>query len=142
VAQLRRREAAFTRLGARVVLVGLGTVRETEIFKTRFDVPFDMLSDPQRRLFKAFELRRGTPSELLSVGTVVKGLSAMFRGYRMGAPQGDVNQLPGVFVIDTAGSVRFSHYARDASDHPDPAVILEVLRTEWNPRAAAAAGEE
>jgi hypothetical protein len=58
----------------------------------------------------------------------VKGLSAMARGHAIGIPKGDVRQLPGVFIIDSGGRVRFSHFAQDPADHPDPEALLAFLR--------------
>lgn len=60
---------------------------------------------------------------------IIKGFSAMAKGHVMGVPEGDVRQLPGVFVINTDGQVEFSHYAENPSDHPDPDGILEILHS-------------
>jgi alkyl hydroperoxide reductase subunit AhpC len=127
VAQLRQRKDAFHRAGARVVLVGLGTPEETAAFKTRFDVPFPMISDPEKRLFAAFGLKQMSPAGILSPGMALKGVAAMLKGHGMGLPKGDVRQLPGVFIIDAGGRIRFSHYARGPADHPSPQVILDAL---------------
>jgi peroxiredoxin len=128
VAQLRQKKDRFKRLGARVVLVGLGTPQETAAFKDQFKVPFAMIADPQKRLFKAFHLKQTSLGGLLSVGMAVKGLSAMARGHGIGIPKGDVRQLPGVFIIDSGGRIQFSHFARDPADHPDPETLLAFLQ--------------
>jgi peroxiredoxin len=128
VAQLRQEKDRFKQLGARVVLVGLGTPEETAAFKTQFKVPFAMIADPEKKLFKAFHLKQASLGGLLSVGMAVKGLSAVARGHGIGIPKGDVRQLPGVFIIDTGGRIRFSHFARDPADHPKPEVLLAFLR--------------
>ncbi|BBO70390.1 hypothetical protein DSCA_43200 [Desulfosarcina alkanivorans] len=125
---MRREKNQFDRLGTRVVLVGLGTPEETAAFKARFKVPFDMIADPQKRLFAAFHLKRASLGGLLSVGMAAKGVSAVVRGHGMGLPKGDVRQLPGVFIIDSGGRIRFSHFARDPADHPEPEVLLAALR--------------
>jgi peroxiredoxin len=130
VAQLRRHADQFERYGARVVLVGLGSVAETAAFKSRFDVPFAMIADPEKQLFSAFGLKRASTGSLFSMGMAVKGLTALAKGHGPGMPSGDVRQLPGVFIIDTDGSVRFSHYAADPSDHPSADALLDVLRAE------------
>ena len=70
------------------------------------------------------------PSSMLSVGLAIKGFMTMAKGHHMGVPKGDVLQLPGVFIIDTAGRIRYSHYARDPSDHPDPDSLLNVLQSD------------
>jgi len=128
VAQLRQKADGFKRLDARLVLVGLGTPEETAAFKDQFRVPFTMIADPEKRLFKAFHLKQASLGGLLSVSMAVKGLSAMARGHTIGIPKGDVRQLPGVFIIDRGGRIRFSHYAKDPADHPDPEALLAFLR--------------
>jgi peroxiredoxin len=130
VAQLRQHKERFGRLGAQVVLVGLGTTGETADFKKNFDVPFPMIADPQKHLFKAFQLKQGSTTDLLSANMLVKGMSAMFKGHRMGVPKGDVRQLPGVFIIDTGGEIRFQHYAKGPADHPDAEDLLQALQRE------------
>jgi len=127
---LRREKEAFDQLGAQVVLVGLGNVTETAVFKKRFKVPFAMIADPEKQLFEAFRLKQASAGSLLSAKMVFKGVSAMARGHRMGVPQGDVRQLPGVFIIDTAGRIRFSHHAVSPADHPAPETLLGVLHGE------------
>ena len=101
MAQLRQKEKQFQRLGARVVLVGLGTPKETAAFKAQFNVPFPMISDSEKLIFSAFHLKQTSVGSLLSLGMAMKGLSAMVRGHRMGIHKGDVRQLPGVFIIDS-----------------------------------------
>ena len=128
MAQLRREKEAFERLGAQVLLVGLGSVAETARFRERFDVPFPMVADPEKRLFEAFRLKSASMGSLLSAGMMVKGLKAMAKGHAMGTPQGDVRQLPGVFIIDTTGRIRFSHHASGPADHPKPETLLGALQ--------------
>ena len=125
---MRRKKEAFDHLGARVVLVGLGDVEETAAFKKRFEVPFTMIADPEKRLFRAFRLKQASVGSLLSAKMIVKGVTAMAKGHRMGTPRGDVRQLPGVFIIDTDSRIRFSHHAATPADHPQPEALLDVLR--------------
>ena len=127
---MRREKEAFDQVGARVVLVGLGSVGETATFKERFEVPFAMIADPQKHLFRAFRLKQASVGSLFSAQMIAKGVSAMAKGHSIGKPKGDVRQLPGVFIIDTAGLIRFSHYAASPADHPRPEILLDVLRCE------------
>jgi peroxiredoxin len=124
---LRQHKDRFEDIGARVLLVGMGSTEEAEEFRKRFDLPFSIVCDPDRKLYKQFTLQRMKPWDLLSPALALRGISAMAQGHLMGIPSGDVRQLPGVFVIDKAGMIRYSHYARDAADHPEPDEILEVL---------------
>lgn len=127
---MRHRKDAFDRLGAMVVLVGLGNVDDTAAFKKRFEIPFTMIADPEKRLFEAFRLRQASSGSLLSAGTVVKGLKALAKGHGIGVPQGDVRQLPGVFIIDSNGRIQFSHHASGPEDHPPAEVLLDVLHSD------------
>ena len=128
--QLRRREDDFQQLGARVVLVGLGTPEDAAAFKDRFDIPFPIIADPEKVLYKAFHLKQATTTALLSPGMAVKGVSAMLRGFGIGMPTGDVRQLPGVFIIDTDGVVRYRYFAEGPADHPEPDLLLEKIRSD------------
>jgi peroxiredoxin len=127
VAQLRREKDAFDRLGAAVVLVGLGSVEQTAAFKERFDVPFPMIADPEKQLFEAFRLKQASAGSLLSAKLVFRGVTAMAKGHGIGVPKGDVLQLPGVFIIDTDGRILFSHHASGPADHPRPETLLAAL---------------
>ena len=129
---MRRQEDQFQQLGARIALVGLGTVEETAAFKAQYNVPFPMIADPEKRLFKAFQLKQATSKALLSVGMAMKGLAALAKGHGIGIPKGDVRQLPGVFIIDTDGRIRFSHFAKDPADHPAADDLLQLLKSNPN----------
>lgn len=130
---MHREKDRFDELGARVVLVGLGDTEASADFRRRFEVPFPVIADPQKALFEAFDLGQATVGSLLSPGLAARGVAALFKGHGIGVPSGDVRQLPGVFIIDTGGRVRFSHYAAHPADHPDAAVLLEALRTGGKP---------
>ena len=125
---MRREKHRFVEAGAQVVLVGMGTPAETNAFAAKYDLPYPIVSDPAKLMYRAFDLKRMAPWGFLAPEVVLKGVSAMARGHHMGLPQGDVRQLPGVFVISTAGKIVFSHYATDPADHPAVAVILEALK--------------
>jgi peroxiredoxin len=128
VAQLRREKHRFAEAGVQVVLVGMGTPAESSAFAAKYDVPFPIVSDPGKMMYRTFDLKRMAPWGFLAPEVVLKGVSAMARGHHMGLPQGDVRQLPGVFVINTAGEIVFSHYAVDPADHPSVTVILEAVK--------------
>ncbi len=127
---MRREKDAFDRLGAAVVLVGLGSVEQTAAFKERFDVPFPMIADPEKQLFEAFRLKQASAGSLLSAKMVFRGVTAMAKGHGIGVPKGDVLQLPGVFIIDTDGRILFSHHASGPADHPPPEKLLAALRAD------------
>ena len=111
-----------------MVLVGLGDVEQTAAFKDRFDVPFPMIADPEKRLFEAFRLKQASAGALFSAKMVLRGVAAMAKGHGIGVPKGDVRQLPGVFIIGTEGRILFDHHAAGPADHPSPETLLAALR--------------
>jgi len=63
----------------------------------------------------------------ISPSLALKGVAAMVGGHSLGTPQGDVRQLPGVFIINTTGEIVYSHFSRNPADHPDAETIIAAL---------------
>lgn len=124
---MRSRKEDFARVGARVVLVGMGSPEECTAFLQKFDIPFPMISDSKQALYRQFHLERMSPLGVFSPAVAIKGLAAIARGSGIGRPIGDVLQLPGVFVLDAGGRIVFSHQPAGPADHADPDRILKVL---------------
>jgi len=129
VAQLRRSRKSFEKAKAQIVLVGMGTPAESAEFAARYDVPFPIVADPEKKLYRKFGLKQMSTLGFLSPSVALKGVAAIVGGHGIGLPQGDVRQLPGVFVIDTAGEIIFSHFSKNPADHPDAKTILATIDT-------------
>jgi peroxiredoxin len=127
VAQLRRNKNSFANAGAQVVLVGMGTPSESAEFAAKFNVPFPIVADPEKKLYRKFELKQMSTLGFFSPSVALKGVAAIVGGNGIGRPQGDVRQLPGVFIINTAGQIVFSHFSNNPADHPDAKTILAAL---------------
>jgi len=108
-------------------MVGMGTVEQTAAFKEKFDVPYAMASDPERKLYRKFQIGFMPLASIFYPRVIGRTLSALTRGHGVGIPYGDVRQLSAVFVIETDGTISYGHYARDSSDHPQPQAILDHL---------------
>lgn len=76
------------------------------------------IADPDRVLYRALELQRGSFLELFGPRVWMGGLRALLRGHGVGMLQGDGFQMPGAFVIHHGHVVR-SFRAAAASDQPD-----------------------
>jgi alkyl hydroperoxide reductase subunit AhpC len=125
---LRRNKNSFAKAGARVVLVGLGTPAESAEFAAKYKVPFAIVADKDKKLYRKFGLKQMSPLGFLSPGLALKGVAAIAGGHGIGMPQGDVRQLPGVFLINTTGQIVFSHFAGNPADHPDVATLMAAIR--------------
>ena len=125
---MRRNKKSIEKAGAQVVLVGMGTPSESAEFAVKFNVPFPIVADPEKKLYRKFELKQMSTLGFLSPSVALKGVAAIVGGHGIGMPQGDVHQLPGVFIIDTAGQIVFSHFSSNPADHPDSKTILAALQ--------------
>lgn len=124
---MRQTKSRFDKIGAQIILVGMGDREQTETFRRDFAPEFSIVCDPERRLYQAYGLKRAGLFQMASPSMFVKGMKALGSGVGMGIPQGDVLQLSGVFIIDTQGSVRFSYHAANPADHPTPEELLSAL---------------
>ena len=124
---MRRNKKKFEKAKARVVLVGLGTPSEADEFAAKYNIPFPIVADPEKKLYRKFGLKQMSTLGFLSPGLALKGVTAILGGHGIGMPQGDIRQLPGVFIINTAGQIIFNHIAENPADHPDVATILAAL---------------
>jgi peroxiredoxin len=111
------------------VAVTQGNPEQAQTLCDRFQAPFPCLADPQRSGYKAFELKRGTVWQVLGPASVLRGMEAARKGHHIERAIGDVMQLPGTFIIDRDGIVRYARYARHAADHPSVAELVEALRS-------------
>ena len=128
MAQLRRNKKSIEKAGAQVVLVGMGTPSESAEFAAKFNISFPIVADPQKKLYRKFELKQMSTLGFFSPSVALKGVAAIVGGHGIGRPQGDVRQLPGVFIINTAGQIVFSHFSSNPADHPDSKTILAALQ--------------
>ena len=136
VVALRRDEALFRGSGARVVLVGHGNHDDAIAFLQAKRVPFPVLLDPGRALYRAYGLMQGKVMQVLSPRTAMPSLRAELspETRQRGLKGGSFMQMPGTFVIDTGGVVRFrggliqfAHRNKHVADSPANDHILHVL---------------
>lgn len=111
-----------------IVFVTLGTPEQTEAFRQKMRSPHRFICDPQKKLHALFNLQRGGMAEFVNLHTIARTIGAMFKGYVNGLPQGDSAQLPGVFVVETDGTVLWEHRSRDIADTPRADEIKRRLK--------------
>lgn len=90
--------------------------------------PFPCLADPSREGYRTYGLKRGNFWEVIGPAAIVRGLRARRKGHRIEKIEGDAFQMPGTFIIDRGGIVRYARYARHSGDHPDPRDLVRVLQ--------------
>lgn len=65
--------------------------------------------------------------EVIGPAAMVNGLRAARKGHFVERAVGDVFQMPGTFIIDASGVVRYARYARNSGDHPRLQELLDAL---------------
>ena len=132
----------FEAAGAHVVLIGLGSPEQAERFCVRWRLPFTCLTSPDRSAHRAFGLRRGSFNQLAGPAVWLPWVRNLATGKHQGRfGQGDPTQLPGTFVVDTAGLVRYGHVGRRSNDNPPNDEVLAAL-TGLAPHGSAAGGRD
>ena len=106
-----------------------GDPRQAQALCDRFQVPFPCLADPRRSGYKAFGLKRGSVLEVFGPAALLRGMQAARKGHHIEKTVGDAFQMPGTFIINRDGVVRYAHYARHVGDHPKTAELIEALRS-------------
>jgi peroxiredoxin len=129
-ARLRQGYPDFRSAGGEVVCISQGDPKTAKAFSILFDLPFPLLTcgddlSPYRR----YGLKRGSFLELFGPGSIVNGFRALIRGHKQGMPVNDGFQMPGVFIVDTSGTVRFARRHKHAGDNPANGELLQVLET-------------
>jgi peroxiredoxin len=75
-------------------------------------------ADPEGKLFEAFGLVRGNWRNYLTYESILRTLIAWLEGHWIGVPAGDIQRMPGVFLIHN-GRIRKSFRHKLVSDRPD-----------------------
>lgn len=122
VAQLRRLKEL------NIVFVTLGNPDQTEAFRQKMQSPHRFICDPEKALYRHFELPRGGLSQVLSPQVFVRAIGATLQGHRNAHSSADPLQLPGVFIISTDGEVTWQYRSRNAADNAPPDEIERHLQ--------------
>lgn len=110
--------------GSRLVLVHMSGEQEARALFDGYGLAgVTAVSDPDRVLYRAFALRRGSPTQLLGWSVWKRGWEAgVKQGHGIGWLRGDAAQMPGAFVV-SRGRVVAQFIHETAADRPDYVVV-------------------
>lgn len=116
--------------GARVVLVGNGSVEQARRFFSSKGLPREgctVVTDPERTSYQAAELERGFAKTFLNTGSQRAFRRAREGGHGISGWLGDLTQLGGTLVTRPPARLEYFHRSEFAGDHPDvPGVARAV----------------
>ena len=126
VVQLRDWVPKLTEQGAKLVVIGNGSVEQARSFDEEYQPGFEVLTDPKLAAYRAAELKRNW---LLLLDPLMWGraIASMFRGYMPRWTRGDAIQQGGTFVIAPGDNVLFEFVSKSGGHHADPADVVSAL---------------
>lgn len=128
LADLAARRASIEATGTQIILVHMGREESAEAILQKYklaDVP--RVWDPKLSLYRAFGLEKGSLAQLFGPRVWLRGFKAGFLGkHGIGAADGDVTQMPGVFLV-FHGEVIKSYRHQSAADRPDYVALVSEL---------------
>jgi len=125
VTELSQKRELIEARATRMAFVHLGTEEKAKLFFTAYylvDVP--RFSDPDGRLYQAFGLMRAKLRQYLNQESILRMLMAWLEGHFVGLPAGDVQRMPGAFLLRD-GEIRKAFRHKRVSDRPDYLALAE-----------------
>jgi len=123
LADVAANRQAISSAGAQIALVHMQTEAEAaKLFASYRLDDLPRISDPAQELYRAFQLPRGSLTEVMGPGVWGAGLKSLISGHLPGIPSADVLQMPGVFLIYNGRVLRSFRHAT-SGDRPDYAVL-------------------
>lgn len=129
VIDLRASFAQFEAAGVNLVLVTQGDPAETREFIAKYRWPGAALCDPSRSAYAAYGLGTTTRAQMAHPSLLAAAGRAALQGTFQGRTHGGQrNQMPGLFIVDTTGVIRYVHHFRHPGDQPRSRDLLRILR--------------
>jgi len=117
-------------VGLQLLAVGLGRPEHAAHYCGRLAPSQTCFVDTTNDAYYAFGLRQGTAGEALQNAFNIAKVSAkaIANGFVQGKATGDTHMLPGTFIVDRQGIIRYAYYSQYAGDDPEIPVLLEAAR--------------
>ncbi len=124
---MRRRFGEVAASGAGVVAVSFETRDRLLQQSCLMQLPFPLLSNPERDVYRAYQLPSGTASQVFGATALFAYVKLLARGRWAGFRRSDLRQLGGDFVIDAEGIVWHEHRSKAPYDRPKVGRLLRGL---------------
>ena len=133
---LQNEYADYIKLGASVVVIGQGDPERSKDYSEKHDIPCPVLCDPTYRVYEAYDLLEGKPSQIIYDAPdeylrIDYETGAQLQQSRHGTEGALVDspwQLPGEFVVDQLGIIRLAHRYQHCEDWPNPSILIPAIK--------------
>jgi peroxiredoxin len=126
---LEQHQAEIVQAGLKVVAIALGEPKHARRYCGRLAPSITCLCNQAADVYMAYGLRRVGVRQVLQPGLWAATARATLRGNVQGQATGDTTMLPGTFVVDRQGIIRYAYYSTHAGDHPDLTQLIEDLES-------------
>lgn len=130
MAELEAGQAGLEARSVRVLVVSFGGVEGAQVWLEQTGCTFDMLLDPQRKVYRSFGLG-SSYAKVMSFGCLLlySEYGAVDRDFPDVPPHllEDIYQMGGDFLLDEAGKVLLSHPSKNPMDRPSVKTILQAV---------------
>jgi len=124
---LRQQYGKIQEKGAEVVAISFEPRERLFQLTRQLQLPFTILSDPERDVYAAYSLEQGNWLKIFSPKTIWTYVKHFARGRRYHHAASDWKQLGGDFVLDKDGTVLCEHRGQTPSDRPTVASLIARL---------------
>lgn len=112
---------------ATVAVVTFAAPERLDAYRRHLDLPFPVLSDPNRTLYSLLGAGRGSHRQVWSPGTLRLYARLLRRGARLRRPTEDIRQLGADVVIGRDGRLRYLALPSSPDARPPVAELLAAL---------------
>ena len=126
MAQLCQHQDELGRLNVKVLILSFGTLPAAQAWLEETCSPFELLLDPERKVYEAYELERSVLRSW-NLRTLWRYVRLLASGRRWRGIQGDSTQLGADLILDPDGVVRLAYYSHDPTDRPSVDGLLAAL---------------
>ena len=133
---LQNEYADYIKLGASVVVIGQGEPERSKDYREKYGIPCPVLCDPTYRVYEAYDLLEGKPSQIIYDAPdeylrIDYETGSQLQQSRQGTDGALVDspwQLPGEFVVDQSGIIRLAHRYQHCEDWPNPSILIPAIK--------------
>lgn len=111
-----------------VVTVGMGEPKHAARYCGKFAPSITCLADESHAAYATYGLHEASGRTLLSADLMKAGMRAFQQGHRQTANEagGNKRMLPGTFIVDAQGIVKYAYYSKHPGDHPHPDEVIRA----------------
>ena len=134
--RLQTEYADYLQLDANVVVIGQGEPERSAVYAQNHNLPCPVLCDPTYRVYEAYDLLEGKPSQIVFDAPDAflqcnYEAGVKLQQSRRGTERATVDnpwQLPGEFVVDRSGVIRLAYRYQYCEDWPNPLVLIGAIK--------------